>query len=185
MSAREKWDARYAEPGWRMGREPKAVLVAAEPWLPTSGRALDLACGEGQTVAWLAARGLEVTGLDISPVGIEKARRWCEEHGVTADLRVQDLVGAAIEPCSWDLITCLHYLDRALWPAMAAGLKPGGVLVVEVLTEGSVKVGHARTSRFVAAPGELLAGFAGLEVLHSREGSTSASLVARRSGDSS
>ena len=67
---REKWDGRYSEPGYRMGNGPKAYLRAVESFLPTSGTALDLACGEGQTLAFLADRGLSVTGVDISSVGL-------------------------------------------------------------------------------------------------------------------
>jgi 2-polyprenyl-3-methyl-5-hydroxy-6-metoxy-1,4-benzoquinol methylase len=39
------------------------------------GRALDLACGEGRNALWLAGKGWQVTAVDFSAVGLEKARR--------------------------------------------------------------------------------------------------------------
>src|SRR5688572_30172410 len=45
---------------------------------------LDFACGTGVTSAWLAARGAEVVGLDITPESIERARVLCKSVGVDA-----------------------------------------------------------------------------------------------------
>src|SRR3954451_22316679 len=47
------------------------------PWadrFPTAGAALDLACGQGRAAVWLARRGLDVVGVDVSTVAIEQAR---------------------------------------------------------------------------------------------------------------
>lgn len=46
---------------------------------------LDLACGHGRIANRLAARGCRVTGLDATPLFLERARRDAEKRGVTVD----------------------------------------------------------------------------------------------------
>ncbi len=69
---RVKWDTRYRE----AHRVPETALVLSEfqHLLPTSGRALDLACGLGGNALLLAAHGLETHAWDISPVGVERLK---------------------------------------------------------------------------------------------------------------
>ncbi|WP_203337010.1 class I SAM-dependent methyltransferase [Nocardioides limicola] len=67
------WDARYAEADqvWSIGPNE---FVAEECAGLSPGIAVDLACGEGRNAIWLADLGWQVTGVDFSPVAIEKAR---------------------------------------------------------------------------------------------------------------
>jgi 2-polyprenyl-3-methyl-5-hydroxy-6-metoxy-1,4-benzoquinol methylase len=46
------------------------------------GRALDAGCGNGKTAVWLAERGFQVVGIDLSPAAISQARTRAERHGV-------------------------------------------------------------------------------------------------------
>ena len=62
---RQKWNDKYAA-GFPMPREPAAVLVGLDRFLPRRGRALDVAGGAGRHGIWLAQRGLDVTIADIS-----------------------------------------------------------------------------------------------------------------------
>ena len=66
---REEWDARYAAVESLWAAEPNRFLVAEVGDL-VPGRALDLACGEGQNAIWLATLGWRVTGVDYSDVAI-------------------------------------------------------------------------------------------------------------------
>ena len=47
---------------------------------------LDLGCGNGRHLVYLAKAGFEVTGLDISPTGLALARSWLGEEGLEASL---------------------------------------------------------------------------------------------------
>ena len=60
---REDWDKRYAAVENLWAAKPNRFLVAEAADLEP-GRALDLACGEGQNAIWLATLGWEVTGVD-------------------------------------------------------------------------------------------------------------------------
>ncbi|HZN34298.1 MAG TPA: methyltransferase domain-containing protein, partial [Pirellulaceae bacterium] len=74
MSAadRQKWNAKYAVE--IPPREPSAVLVGLDRFLPKVGRALDAGGGGGRNAIWLAQRGLDVTLADISAKGLAISR---------------------------------------------------------------------------------------------------------------
>ena len=52
---------------------------------------LDLGCGSGRHVVYLARHGFDVYGFDISPTGIDVARKWLQKENIKADLRVWDM----------------------------------------------------------------------------------------------
>jgi SAM-dependent methyltransferase len=86
----EEWDRRYADEEFLWSAEPNRFVVQELADLPP-GRALDLACGEGRNAVWLAERGWQVTGVDFSRVGLQKARRLAEARGVTVEWVLADL----------------------------------------------------------------------------------------------
>ena len=131
---REDWDARYAAVENLWAAKPNRFLVAEVDDLEP-GRALDLACGEGQNAIWLATLGWRVTGVDYSGVAIAKARGRAERDGVDAEFVCADLV--TYEPGSrvFDLIIVL-YLHissrerRLVLERAAAALAPGGTFLM-------------------------------------------------------
>jgi SAM-dependent methyltransferase len=167
-----------------MDEAPKPFVLEVADRLPESGRALDIACGEGQLAVWLARRGLDVTAVDVSACGLEKLARRARAQGVAARVRaVRHDLDRGLPPLDgqFDLITCVDFHAPALMPATRALLAPGGVLLVQVLLAAE---GH--TGAFRARPGAVLA-FAGeLEVLVHRESPggerPAAQLLARRPG---
>lgn len=117
--------------------------AALDALLPLSGcRVLDFACGSGVTSAWLAARGAEVVGLDVSSESIARAREVCENIGLRARF-----VAAALESLPedepFDRIFgrfALHHVDcAAVGPQLARLLKPSGRAVfVETMDSNPV-----------------------------------------------
>lgn len=140
MSAadRERWEARYGREGLVMGERVKSLVRELEPVLPRSGRALDIACGEGQLAVWLARRGLDVTAVDIAPTGLAKLRAQAEAAGVAARVRgiEADLDHGlpALEP-GFDLVTCIDFYSPAIMAQARELLAPGGMLLVQVVLE--------------------------------------------------
>ncbi len=51
-------------------------------------RVLDLGCGSGRHIVYLAKNGFEVYGIDIAPVGIKITKDWLKKEGLTAKLRI-------------------------------------------------------------------------------------------------
>lgn len=135
LSGSEEWDHRYlAENGQRIwsGR-PNPALVAEVSAMPT-GRALDLGCGEGADAIWLASRGWQVTGIDISGVALDRAREAAEQADVTVQWVKGDFVEDPPERGAYDLVTT-HYpallrsAGDAAIDALLAGVAPGGTLL--------------------------------------------------------
>ncbi len=183
LSDRELWDRRYASSSHGNAAEPDWLAAHAEH-LPRSGAALDVATGTGRVACWLARRGLEVLGIDVSPVGLERARARAAEAGLALETRVVDLESESLPAGPWALISCFYYLQRPLFPALREALAPGGVLVCEFATERNLER-HARPpARFLLAEGELEKLVAGLEVCWHEEGwvgdRSLARVVARR-----
>lgn len=56
-------------------------------------RAIELGCGTGNYVVYLARRGFDATGVDISDAAIEIARRTAAEKGATCTFLVADVLG--------------------------------------------------------------------------------------------
>jgi SAM-dependent methyltransferase len=104
----------------------EAMLRAVEP--VAGARILDFACGGGVTSAWLAARGAEVVGVDLSPESLDRAREVHAALGLEATF-VPSLDDAAAER-PFDAIVgryALHHTDvPALAPVLAAKVRSGG-----------------------------------------------------------
>lgn len=176
---RARWDGRYAggAPAPVGSDGPAPVFAPFADVFPTAGRALDLACGRGQGAVWLARRGVDVWGVDISPVAVEQARDLARRSGVAPRCRfsVADLDDGLPAGPQADAILCQRFRDRRLDAAIIGRLAPGGVLAITVLSEVGAAPGPFR-----AAAGELSAAFAGLEVITAGEGGGEAWLLARR-----
>jgi SAM-dependent methyltransferase len=104
------------------------MLDALEPL--AGAHTLDCACGTGVTSSWLAARGATVTGLDLSPAAVARARELAAAAGVDATFVVGDLAGAAGRD-EYDRIAgryALHHIgvDQAA-PLLARSLRTRGV----------------------------------------------------------
>lgn len=177
MSAedRTRWDAAYID----RDAAPIPALPAAfrdhEDMFPHAGAALEIACGSGAAAVWLAQRGLDVYGVDVSAVAVDRARALAERAGVTARFETVDLDGGlpAGEPVN--VLLCNKFRDPRLDRQIVDRLAPGGLLAICVLSE----VG-ATPGRFRAAPGELRTAFSTLDEIAAGEGDGQAWLLARR-----
>ncbi|GLY24752.1 class I SAM-dependent methyltransferase [Micromonospora sp. NBRC 101691] len=113
------------------------------PWLadlhrrlPAPAAVLDLGCGCGVPVArFLAIAGHHVTGVDISDVQIERARRLVP----TGTFLRADATRLDLPPASFDAVVCLYALihmpladQPQLIDRIATWLRPGGWLLTTV-----------------------------------------------------
>jgi len=74
----DRWQQRFAEPGYLFGTTPNAFLKSKASLLPKRGTALSIADGEGRNGVFLAEQGLDVLAMDFSPEAQAKAR----QHGL-------------------------------------------------------------------------------------------------------
>jgi SAM-dependent methyltransferase len=132
------WDRRYSEPGYAYGTDPNDFLASVVDRLP-SGRVLCIGEGEGRNAVYLARRGFEVTAVDASAVGLAKAEQLARQHGVEIVTVVSDLADYIIEAGTWQAAVSVYcHLPPAVRSmvhrSVAAGLAPGGGLVLEAFT---------------------------------------------------
>lgn len=138
------------------------LTACVEPLPP--GRVLDLACGSGRHSVWLRERGWEVTGVDLVQPAME---------GITcvqADLERGEYT---VAPDAWDLIVCWLYWQENLLPAIAAGVRLGGIVALAGKTSG----------RFATSLDRYRRAFAGWEEVASGEDEYKVFFIARRSGN--
>ncbi len=139
------WDDRYSGEEKIWSGNPNAQLVAEVTGM-TAGTALDVGCGEGGDVIWLARRGWRVTGADFSANGLARAARHAEQAAVgdQTDWWQVDARTFAAGERSYDLVTThfLHPPDGGMIDVtarLAEAVAPGGHLLV---------VGHAPSEAF-------------------------------------
>lgn len=183
MSAEDRrhWDRRYREGGMapldHLGPPPE--FAPHVDLFPKTGDALELACGRGRAGVWLANRGLDYFGVDVSPVAIDLARQLVEGLSLSDRCRfvVHDLDKGLPDGPQVALLLCYKFRDPRLDGESIARLQPGGILAIAVLSE----VG-AGPGRFRARPGELTDAFAGLETMVSGEADGMAWFIGRKPG---
>jgi tellurite methyltransferase len=160
--------------------EPSRWLVDHAHVLPSSGDALDVASGSGRNAIWLAARGLQTLALDRSPSSVAEIRAAASRLDLPLHAEVVDLEteGATFPVSAFDVVIVVHYLHRALFPALKAALRPGGILVYETFTRAQAQRGRPTNPAFLLEPGELRLLVAPFEILVEREGEFEGKMLA-------
>jgi SAM-dependent methyltransferase len=132
------WDERYRSATHLWSGEPNRYLVSEVSEL-SPGTALDAGCGEGADAIWLAARGWQVTAVDVAAVALERAATNAatagDEVAGRIDWRQVDLTSWDPGQQSFDLVSA-QYIHlptgqrEPLWQRLAAAVRPGGSLLI-------------------------------------------------------
>jgi SAM-dependent methyltransferase len=164
---RAYWNQRYAEEPWT--EEPSSWLTRNMGLLPHSGRALDIAGGTGRNALWLAARGWEVTVVDVSDVALKLAADRAKELDLPLSTTLCDLSTKPLPGGPWDLVMVFHYLDREFLPGIKSILKPGGVLIGALATATNLECNDRPPLPYLLDDAELPSLLGGLEMLEYEE----------------
>lgn len=171
---RVRWNRRYREREERdRHRRPSRWLTAHRRLLDQlpKGSALDLACGTGRNSLYLARLGFEVEAVDISDVAVRRLGDLAARRKLPIRARVMNLETAGLPRGRYRVIVNINYLERKLFPAIQAALRPGGLLFfVSFLKGPSAPLRGKINPAYLLDPGELRRAFAGLEILEYREG---------------
>jgi SAM-dependent methyltransferase len=134
------WDERFGRPEPVYGDEPNGYLRAqAQLRLRAGMKVLVPADGYGRNGLWLTKQGLEVTTVDVSPVGVERARKAAKAAGISAKILLSDLNSWDWPVSEFDAVASiyLHLVPEkrvAIHARMLTALKPGGIIIVEAFT---------------------------------------------------
>ena len=144
---------------------PSAWVQRWSHLIPAGGPVLDVACGFGRHMLWLAQRGHPVTGVDRA------------QDAVDALASLGEAVLADLENAPWPLpgrtfaaVVVTNYLWRPLLPDIVSSVAPGGVLIYETFAAGNETVGKPARPDFLLQPGELLRSCDGLRVVAYEDG---------------
>jgi SAM-dependent methyltransferase len=129
------WDDSYTgadPPPWDIGRPQQAFVRLADEGL-LAGRVLDSGCGTGEHALLAASRGADVTGIDVAPTAIARARAKAAERGLRARFEVADSLNLEYLGQTFDTVIdsgVFHVFadeDRARYVAsLAAVVRLGG-----------------------------------------------------------
>jgi SAM-dependent methyltransferase len=154
------------------GTEAPSPWIARWSHLLAPGcTALDVACGAGRHMQWLAGRGHPVLGVDRSAESLVLARAFGQTLQADIENGPWPLTGR-----TFGVVVVTNYLWRALWPQITGSVAPGGVLLYETFAQGNETVGKPSRPDFLLRPGELLevCTEAGLRVVAYEDGFLSA-----------
>ena len=140
--------------------QPNALLISTvESRKP--GRALDVGMGQGRNAVFLAMKGWDATGFDISEVGLAVARKNAERAGVKLNAIRETDEAFNYGSDQWDLIVYMYepfpVASAAYVERLRTSMKAGGIIVIESFGE------NAPTA---IDPGQLLTAFKDFRLLH-------------------
>ncbi len=130
------WDQQFSPAEFKYGTDANQFLRQQATRLTPGARVLLPGDGEGRNSVWLAERGFQVTAMDSSQVGLDKAQRLAAQKGVTVEGIHADLADWVPTPASVDavVLTFVHLPEalRALvHQQLVHALRTGGLLILE------------------------------------------------------
>jgi 2-polyprenyl-3-methyl-5-hydroxy-6-metoxy-1,4-benzoquinol methylase len=176
------WDERYSDEDYVYGTAPNEFLASVIDRIRAKhnhlhhAKVLSLGEGEGRNAVYLAEHGCYVTAVDASRVGLSKAENLAKARGVVIRVIHSDLAHLAIEAEAWDAIISIFChvpspLRRDLHRKVVAGLRPGGVFVLEAYTPSQLelKTGGPQDVDMTMTLQQLETELAGLVFEHAQE----------------
>lgn len=169
------WDEEYAVDEYVYGELPNDFLLEMTAGLK-KGKVLCLAEGEGRNAVHLARQGFTVTAVDSSLVGLNKAEKLAQKHGVTIEIIHSDLAKYTLEQNAWDSIISISChlppdLRRKIHRSVVSGLKTGGTFLLEAYTPKQLEFGTGGppSAEFMMDLDTLRVELDGLTFIHGQE----------------
>ena len=168
MSTAEKWNRIYED---AEERTPLAanVLVENQHLLPTTGAALDLACGLGGNALLLAEHGMNTEAWDISETAITKLQDAASKKKLPLAARVRDVISSPPPADSYDVIVVSRFLERELMPVLAGALRRDGLIFYQTFIRDKASDKGPNNPDYLLASNELLGFFRQMTLLVYRE----------------
>jgi len=138
----EEWDLVYRKYPleslpWELGKPRRILVDLVEKGLIKEGKVLDICCGAGTNAVYLAEKGFQVTGIDISSKAIEYARRKAEEKNVNVKFLVENFLNLPFGEGEFDFVFdmgCFHHVkvkERSIFiKGVYRVLKRGGLYLM-------------------------------------------------------
>lgn len=144
---------------------PSAWLQRWAHLIAPGSRVLDVACGAGRHMRYLAAQGHAAVGVDRNPEAVALAKAYGEVTCADIENGPWPFAGQ-----TFGCVVVTNYLWRALLPVIVQSVAPGGVLIYETFAAGNETVGKPSRPDFLLQPGELLRATEGLRTVAYEDG---------------
>lgn len=167
-TAREKWDNIYSQSSTQPVQASE-VLLENQHLLPTTGVAVDLACGLGANAILLAQAGLQTHAWDISPVALGKCHAQADRLQVVVHTAVRDIEQHPPERDRFDVVVLSHFLHRPTFTYLIDSLKPGGCLFYQTFVADKDPDIGPSNKNYLLQSNELITRCQGMQILVYRE----------------
>ncbi len=138
-----QYDEFYKSEKYYWGIEPSSMCYEVlklkppiKPW-----KVLDIGCGEGKDSVFFARNGCDVTAMDISDIGLEKAEKLANFYHVSINLLKADITNFKLTT-EYDIIFSsgvLHYISQELRATIVDNYKEftakGGINILNVFVK--------------------------------------------------
>ena len=150
------WDERYRKGGFEWGDKQTLVAELALDIMEQRRftKVLDVGCGYGRDCIYLARKGLDVMGIDISVEALKLARDWVESEGLNIGLIYMDIINNGFEDLCFDTVimfNTFHFMLEKVRKRTASEiyriLRDGGVLVQAMFSRRGKGFGQGLRSR--------------------------------------
>ncbi len=141
------WDQIYSQTERLWSLDPEGELVKLLPKLKPA-TAVDLGCGEGRNAIYMAKQGVDVTGVDVSAVALERTRQRAQLEGIEVRTVKSDMISFIGSGERFDLVLLANFHPpsperRIVYRAALDCVSPGGHLLI---------VGHHRDGLGISGP---------------------------------
>lgn len=167
------WDERYDRPDYLFGTKPALGLLRQEPHLISQGKSLLIADGEGRNSVYLANNGFDITAMDSSKIGIDKAKKLAKEAGVDIQFQLADIYDYDWSAKAYDNVMAIfiQFAPPQSWSSIFNGMKQavreGGIIFIHGYTRKQIQYGTGGPSNIdhLYEPEMLAEAFADFEIL--------------------
>jgi len=167
-SLADKWDRQHRDSDPDQAK-PATVLSDHAYLLPSTGTALDVACGTGGNATLMASHGLHTDAWDISQVAVDQLNSFAQRRKLTLEAACRDIIAQPPAPDSYDVIVCSRFLARELCPHLVRALRPGGLLFYQTFTKTHLRSTGPSNPAYRLDDGELLSLFSDVQLIFYRE----------------
>ena len=141
------WDERYDRPDYLFGTKPALGLLRQEPHLISQGKSLLIADGEGRNSVYLAKQGFDITAMDSSKIGMDKAKKLAKDTGVDIQFQLADIYDYDWSDKAYDNVMAIfiQFAPPQSWTAIFNGMKQavreGGIIFIHGYTRQQIVYG--------------------------------------------
>jgi tellurite methyltransferase len=161
---RSVWDSFYKNKNFIFGKEAVGFLRDNIHLIP-KGRAFVPAMGEGRNAIYLAKKGFEVDGNDLSEVAVDKALSEARAQKVSIKTIIADLTQYKFQPNYYDFVLVSLFYKRDLAEQFKKTLKKGGYIMLYLRLEGENQhIKNISPDDFAVKPNELKEEFKDFEI---------------------